>query len=270
MTSLQTKAGRAERQVVRHTWTAMIRRCHNPDSDNYQWYGGRGISVWPGWRYDAEAFTDWILENLGPRPEGHSLDRTGNDGNYEPGNLKWSNRFEQAQNSRPAIEARERRAAAQAALADAREAAGAAREATRKAKEAATRVERETRKQEKAHRKLARAERWHEVNAGGMTLSDIARAEGVSTAHISLTLKAAGLPVVLHNSTGFPGVKQVTKNARTYFEARMTINGKRETLGQRKTPEEAHELIVAAKGDGVRETVKTEQPKRRSVAVRAA
>jgi hypothetical protein len=49
------------------------------------------------------------------------------------------------------------------------------------------------------------------------------------------------------NATGYPGVKKVTKRGRTYFEVRMVIDGKRKTLGQRKTPEEAHALYVAAR-----------------------
>lgn len=80
-----------------------------------------------------------------------------------------------------------------------------------------------------------------------MSLSEIARAEGVTTAHVSIELKHHGLPVMVHNATGFPGVNQVTRNGRTYFEARMVIDGKRKTLGQRKTPEEAHALYVATR-----------------------
>ena len=45
--------------------------------------------------------------------------------------------------------------------------------------------------------------------------------------------------MVLHNSTGYPGVKKVTKGKRTYYEGRKVIDGQRKTLGQRKTPEEA-------------------------------
>lgn len=77
-----------------------------------------------------------------------------------------------------------------------------------------------------------------------MSLGDIARAEGVSTANVSTELKHYGLPVTLHNATGFPGVK---RNRNGTFEARMVTGGKRVTLGTRKTPEEAHALYAAAR-----------------------
>jgi hypothetical protein len=81
-------------------WLRIRRRCHDPKAHNYRWYGARGISVWDGWRHDAGAFIRYIEENLGPRPDGMSLDRIDNDGNYEPGNLRWATQIEQVRNSR--------------------------------------------------------------------------------------------------------------------------------------------------------------------------
>jgi hypothetical protein len=56
--------------------------------------------VWGPWRHDAGAFIAYIEQNLGPRPGGMSLDRRNNDGNYEPGNLRWATASEQVRNSR--------------------------------------------------------------------------------------------------------------------------------------------------------------------------
>lgn len=81
-------------------WAAAMNRCYNPAAGNYRWYGGRGISVWEGWYDDPGAFIAYIEENLGSRPPGMSLDRIDNDGNYEPGNLKWSTPAERARNRR--------------------------------------------------------------------------------------------------------------------------------------------------------------------------
>jgi len=79
-------------------WCGMKQRCGNPNDSAYEYYGGRGITVFEEWRRDFMAF----YNHVGPRPSPeHSIDRyPNNDGNYEPGNVRWATRSEQARNKR--------------------------------------------------------------------------------------------------------------------------------------------------------------------------
>lgn len=80
------------------TWRSMVRRCVNPTHPKYERYGGRGITVDESWLLLAD-FLEWVHDNLGERPEGCSLDRIDNNGNYEPGNVRWATQSEQCLNS---------------------------------------------------------------------------------------------------------------------------------------------------------------------------
>lgn len=79
-----------------HVWWNMNRRCYNASDDSFHEYGGRGISVCERWRESVTAF----YQDMGPRPEGGTLDRINNDGNYEPGNCRWATEEEQRNNKR--------------------------------------------------------------------------------------------------------------------------------------------------------------------------
>jgi hypothetical protein len=82
------------------TWVAMLHRCEDPDWSSYPYYGGRGIQVCNRW-HDVTAFVTDIEADIGPRPDGYTLDRIRNSGNYEPGNVRWASRSEQSRNRRP-------------------------------------------------------------------------------------------------------------------------------------------------------------------------
>ena len=72
-------------------------RCNSPKNKRYKDYGGRGI------KFLFTSFEQFFAE-LGPRPQGLSLDKINNDGNYEPGNVRWATSKEQGLNRRQTLD----------------------------------------------------------------------------------------------------------------------------------------------------------------------
>lgn len=74
----------------------MKNRCFTTSQINFDIYGGRGITVCKEWSDSFLAF----YRDMGPKPEGSSIDRIDTNGNYEPSNCRWATRLTQNTNKR--------------------------------------------------------------------------------------------------------------------------------------------------------------------------
>jgi len=77
------------------TWSTMIQRCTNINSQKYPIYGGRGITVCKRWKKFSN-----FLEDMGEQPWKHQIDRINNNKGYNKSNCRWATPKQQARNRR--------------------------------------------------------------------------------------------------------------------------------------------------------------------------
>jgi hypothetical protein len=82
--------------ILKPIFYSLKARCNNENNKFYHRYGGRGIKVCDRWSGD-DGFKNF-LEDMGERPEGCTLDRIDNDGDYTPDNCRWATLHQQSAN----------------------------------------------------------------------------------------------------------------------------------------------------------------------------
>ncbi|KKK76592.1 hypothetical protein LCGC14_2862090 [marine sediment metagenome] len=81
---------------LRRVYASMKQRCTNTEHISYKYYGARGIKC----LFTPDAFVNYVVNTLKVDPRGLQIDRIDNDGDYEPGNIRFVTRSENCQNKR--------------------------------------------------------------------------------------------------------------------------------------------------------------------------
>lgn len=104
-----------QKEAFGNTICKIFERCYKKSFHKYEQYGGRGIKVWPPWINNRLSFRLYLvklwyettgtfsLDMYGQGADQLTLDRIDNDGHYEPGNLRFTDKITQANNTRRSL-----------------------------------------------------------------------------------------------------------------------------------------------------------------------
>lgn len=82
-------------------WTDMNRRCYTKTRKDFEYYGGRGITVCSEWnRYNKKGFVNFLCDMESTFKVGLELERLDTNRGYDPSNCIWSDRKTQVNNTR--------------------------------------------------------------------------------------------------------------------------------------------------------------------------
>lgn len=73
-------------------WIDIKTRCYNVKAHNYKYYGAKGVIMCDRWRTSFDNF----LQDMGLRPQGYTIGRKNDLGNYEPSNCRWEKKSDQS------------------------------------------------------------------------------------------------------------------------------------------------------------------------------